>query len=70
MGLFLRETLENEEVDTTLLKSTPKNLTAMVVLGVNPPDRFPLIFYRENCADIRIQPEDVQMKSSGRQKPY
>ena len=38
MGLFLRDTLENEGVDITLLKSTPKNLTALVVLGVNPPD--------------------------------
>ena len=59
MGLFLRDTLENEGVDTTLLKSTPKHLTALVVLGVNPPDRFPLIFYRENCADMQIQPEDA-----------
>ena len=59
MGLFLRDTLENEGVDTTLLKSTPENLTALVALGVNPPDRFPLIFYRENCADMQIQPEDV-----------
>ena len=30
-----------------------------VVLGVNPPDRFPLIFYRENCADMQIQPGDA-----------
>ena len=59
MGLFLRDTLENEGVDTTLLRSTPEHLTALVVLGVNPPDRFPLIFYRENCADMQIQPEDV-----------
>ena len=46
MGLFLRDRLENEGVDTTLLRNTPKHLTALVVLGVNPPDRFPLIFYR------------------------
>ena len=59
MGLFLRETLEKEGVDTTLLRSTPEHLTALVVLGVNPPDRFPLIFYRENCADMQIQPEDA-----------
>jgi len=60
MGLFLRENLENERVDTTLLRSTPEHLTALVVLGVNPPDRFPLIFYRENCADMQIQPEDAK----------
>jgi len=59
MGFFLRETLENEGVDTTLLRSTHEHLTALVVLGVNPPDRFPLIFYRENCADMQIQPDDA-----------
>jgi len=59
MGLFLRENLENEGVDTTLLRNTPGHLTALVVLGVNPPERFPLIFYRENCADMQIQPKDV-----------
>jgi len=59
MGLFLRDTLENEGVDTTLLRSTGEYLTALVVLGVNPPDRFPLIFYRENCADMQILPKDA-----------
>ena len=59
MGVFLRNTLEKEGVDTSLLRSTPKNLTALVLLGVNPPERFPLIFYRENCADMQIKPEDA-----------
>jgi len=59
MGIFLKETLENEGVDTTLLRSTQEHLTGLVVLGVNPPDRFPLIFYRENCADMQIKPEDA-----------
>jgi len=59
MGLYLRDTLENEGVDMTLLRSTPEHLTALVVLGVNPPGRFPLIFYRENCADMQVQPEDA-----------
>ena len=59
MGVFLRNTLEKEGVDTSLLRSTPKNLTALVLLGVNPPERFPLIFYRENCADMQIKPKDA-----------
>ncbi len=60
MGIYLRNTLEKEGVDTSLLRSTPENLTALVLLGVNPPERFPLIFYRENCADMQIQPEDAE----------
>ena len=60
MGIYLRNTLEKEGVDTSLLRNTPENLTALVLLGVNPPERFPLIFYRENCADMQIQPEDAE----------
>ncbi|MDA0837352.1 MAG: 5-dehydro-2-deoxygluconokinase [Planctomycetota bacterium] len=59
MGKFLKNTLVREGVDITLLKDNPNHLTAIVVLGVNPPDRFPLIFYRENCADMQVQPEDA-----------
>ncbi len=47
MGVFLRNQLQFEGVDTSLLRSTPDHLTGLVVLGVSPPDRFPLIFYRE-----------------------
>ena len=57
MGKFLRKQLHREGVDTTLLQETEKHLTALVLLGVSPPDRFPLIFYRENCADMQIRPE-------------
>ena len=58
MGVYLRNTLEKEGVDTSLLRSTAEHLTALVLLGVNPPERFPLIFYRENCADMQIRPKD------------
>jgi len=58
MGQLVLKILKKEGVDTTLLKQTPEHLTALVILGVNPPNQFPLIFYRENCADMQIQPED------------
>ena len=28
--------------------------SSAVVLGIEPPDRFPLTYYRENCADIEL----------------
>ena len=59
MGVYLRNVLTNEGVDTSLLRNTPEHLTALVLLGVSPPDRFPLIFYRENCADMQIRPSDA-----------
>ena len=29
------------------------------MLGIEPPDKFPLVYYRENCADIEITIDDV-----------
>jgi len=57
MGQFLKKNLHKEGVDIRLLQESDQHLTGLVVLGVNPPDRFPLIFYRENCADMQLKPE-------------
>ncbi len=58
MGRFIRETLESEGVDTGHLKTDKERLTALVILGIQDRETFPLIFYRENCADMAIDPED------------
>lgn len=55
MGQFLKAELQKEKVDISHLKETNKHLTGLVILGINPPDRFPLIFYRENCADMQLK---------------
>jgi 5-dehydro-2-deoxygluconokinase len=55
LGQFLRETLVREGVGTRLLADDPDHLSGLVILGVAPPDRFPLIFYRENCADMETR---------------
>ena len=59
MGKFLINVLTAENVDTKFIKTT-NNLTGLVLLGVNPPDNFPLIFYRENCADMNFYLEDIK----------
>lgn len=58
MGRFVRETLESEGVDVSHVKTDPRRLTAMVVLGIRDQDTFPLIFYRENCADMAVAADD------------
>lgn len=58
MGRFIRETLEAEGVDTGYLKTDKDRLTALVILGIQDRETFPLIFYRENCADMAIDPAD------------
>ncbi|MBA5690140.1 bifunctional 5-dehydro-2-deoxygluconokinase/5-dehydro-2-deoxyphosphogluconate aldolase [Rugamonas apoptosis] len=59
MGRFLTETLSREGCDISHVSVDPERLTALVTLGLKDRDTFPLIFYRENCADMAIRPEDV-----------
>ncbi len=59
MGRFIREQLEREGVDVTGVKTDPKRLTALVVLGVRDDKTFPLIFYREDCADMALDEGDI-----------
>ena len=58
MGRFIRETLAREGVDTSHVVTDPERLTALVVLGIRDKERFPLIFFRENCADMAISAGD------------
>ncbi|NNH29131.1 5-dehydro-2-deoxygluconokinase [Rhizobium sp. SEMIA 4085] len=59
MGRFIREELAREGVDVTGVKTDPERLTALVLLGIRDEDRFPLIFYRENCADMALCEDDI-----------
>ena len=59
MGRFVTEELKGEGVDTAFVKIDPKRLTALVLLGIRNKEEFPLIFYRENCADMAICEDDI-----------
>ena len=59
MGRFIREELVREGVDVAGVLTDPDRLTALVLLGIRDPDSFPLIFYRENCADMALDADDV-----------
>ncbi|MCY1127914.1 5-dehydro-2-deoxygluconokinase [Frigidibacter sp. RF13] len=59
MGRFIREELAREGVDVRGVKTDPGRLTALVLLGIRDDKRFPLIFYRENCADMALCEEDI-----------
>jgi len=59
MGRFIREELQREGVDVTGVRIDPERLTALVLLGIRDEDRFPLIFYRENCADMALCEDDI-----------
>lgn len=59
MGRFLTETLAAEGCDVSQVGVDPERLTALVLLGLKDRDTFPLVFYRENCADMAIRAEDI-----------
>jgi 5-dehydro-2-deoxygluconokinase len=59
MGRFIREQMEREGVATQGIRTDPQRLTALVVLGIRDEEQFPLIFYRENCADMALDENDV-----------
>ena len=59
MGRFIRETMQAEGVDVQGVKTDPERLSALVVLGIQDEEQFPLIFYRENCADMALCEDDI-----------
>ncbi len=59
MGRFIREELMREGVDVRGVKTDPERLTALVLLGIRDEHQFPLIFYRENCADMALCADDI-----------
>ena len=60
VGKFVRSYLAREGVITDHVLTKAGKRTGMAVVGVQPPDRFPLLFYRENPADIHLSIEDAR----------
>src|SRR5919205_1327337 len=59
VGDFILHFLEQEGVETAFIPRKPGRRTSAVVLGIEPPDKFPLVYYRDNCADIELNIDDV-----------
>jgi 5-dehydro-2-deoxygluconokinase len=59
MGRFLTDTLAQEGCDVSHVGIDRERLTALVMLGIKDKNTFPLIFYRENCADMAIDASSV-----------
>ena len=59
VGKFLINFLKKEGVETAFIPVKDNARTSAVVLGIEPPDNFPLVYYRDNCADSKIDIDDV-----------
>ena len=59
VGDFVLNFLEREGVAIDFIPRKAGRRTSAVMLGIEPPDKFPLVFYRDNCADVELTIDDV-----------
>ncbi len=59
MGRFIKEQLQKEGVNTRGVITDSERLTSLVILGIRDQNTFPLIFYREDCADMALSEADI-----------
>jgi 5-dehydro-2-deoxygluconokinase len=59
VGDFVTAFLDREQVETRFIPRKPGRRTSAVILTIQPPDSFPLTFYRDNCADRALTIDDV-----------
>lgn len=60
VGDFILKFLNSEGVNTDYITRKIGKRSSAVILGIEPPDKFPLVYYREDCADINIDISDVK----------
>src|SRR5437867_3336373 len=65
VGDFILHFLNKEGVETKFIPRKPGTRTSAVVLGIEPPDKFPLVYYRDNCADNQLSIDDVLKTPAG-----
>lgn len=59
VGEFIINFLNKEGVNTKCIPVKNTARSSAVVLGIEPPDKFPLVFYRDNAADSQVDIDDV-----------
>ncbi len=68
MGRFIKEQMAREGVSLKGIVTDKQRLTSLVLLSVENDKTFPLIFYRDNCADSALSEDDIDadfIRSSG-----
>jgi len=70
VGDFVVHFLTAEGVDIRYCPRKKGHNTSLVVLGIEPPDKFPLVFYRDNCADMALEIADVEAAPIGASRVF
>jgi 5-dehydro-2-deoxygluconokinase len=59
VGDFVLTFLRREGVEADFSPRKPGRRTSAFMLAIQPPDTFPLVPYRDNCADLELTIDDV-----------
>ena len=59
VGDFVLNFLKHEDIDTQFSQRKPGRRTSAFLLGIEPPDHFPIVPYRDNCPDLDLTIDDV-----------
>lgn len=65
VGDFVLRYLLNEGVVTDFIRRKAGKRTSLALVGVQPPDSFPLTFYRDDPADIHLTIDDAALLPIG-----
>ena len=60
MGRYLIDHFAQNGVDTQYIVSDKERLTTLVLLGIQDDTTFPLLYYRQHCADMGMVAADVK----------
>lgn len=70
VGDFVLRSLRDDGVNTAYIPRKPQGQTGLAILGVQPPDQFPLTFYRQDPSDIYINIDDIDALPLDRTKRF
>ncbi len=60
VGDFILNFLAKEKIETRFIPRIAGARSSAVLLGIQPPDKFPLVFYRNNAADSQVTIDHVK----------
>lgn len=60
VGDFILHFLRQEGIDTSYIPTIPHARSSAVLLGIQPPDTFPLVYYRHQAADSFLTIDHVE----------
>ncbi|HEY9286112.1 MAG TPA: 5-dehydro-2-deoxygluconokinase [Pyrinomonadaceae bacterium] len=60
VGDFILSFLAREGVEAGFSPRKPGRRTSAFMLAIQPPDKFPIVPYRDNCADLELTVDDVR----------